>query len=730
MRRRLVENILYYLSGFLVVSLFLVIAFILALGRLDEGVRRQAELGLDGGISRLEDLETRMRMLNNVITQDSSFSTLFYQGEGSASTIAALRSLDSLYQNLAIIAQAPSYIFTLFKDSPVYISSADSSLDVDDYFSKFMTLSVDGRQIEDAADLWDLLASSFAQGRDHIRLDYISFPSAGGDLRLEDPILVIQSAGGQNRDPQFITACLMPRDEIVEIILGDVLTTGAIVRIADEATGEVLVDTGDGLPLEDSDYHVIHGSSALLDYSIILAIPTSYFSGQLSPVVTLLSSVILAGITSALVFAMVYALTHYRSVRTIITSIDEDSSGRRLHGDFADIQQRVMRLRKEGESYKAEAGELQRQNQAVQFQNILTQGIRNQEDRELADRLVPFISRGCIVALVRVIRGDRQLWYEDRLYAYLADSPFPEGLIVPSGSNDAALILPCDESEGAQDAIAHSLERLFQLDGRSILHIGLSQTGNEVDELATLRDEAARALDSLYMYDNGNAYIFYGDEKRTSLLESFSIEALSRLKNLLLRTSREEATAMLYDLFSKAAGHPLEAEERKEEIWYSLCTTFQTVFLTLGTKGLETGRFHSGLTMDQMRDHFIGLTRQLCDMVHSNLKSHNKELLDAIIKTIDESWQNQGTSAYTVSRAVGISEKYLVSFFREQMGMSFPQYLLVLRLTKAKALLESSGESNERIASMTGFGSLNTFYRNFSKYYGLSPKAYRDGLRK
>ena len=27
-----------------------------------------------------------------------------------------------------------------------------------------------------------------------------------------------------------------------------------------------LVDTGDGLPLEDSDYHVIHGSSALLDY--------------------------------------------------------------------------------------------------------------------------------------------------------------------------------------------------------------------------------------------------------------------------------------------------------------------------------------------------------------------------------------------------------------------------------------------------------------------------------
>ena len=278
MRRRLVENILYYLSGFLVVSLFLVIAFILALGRLDEGVRRQAELGLDGGISRLEDLETRMRMLNNVITQDSSFSTLFYQGEGSASTIAALRSLDSLYRNLAIIAQAPSYIFTLFKDSPLYISSADSSLDVDDYFSKFMTLSVDGRQIEDAADLWDLLASSFAQGRDHIRLDYISFPSAGGDLRLEDPILVIQSAGGQNRDPQFITACLMPRDEIVELILGDVLTTGAIVRIADEATGEVLVDTGDGLPLEDSDYHVIHGSSALLDYSIVLAIPTSYFS--------------------------------------------------------------------------------------------------------------------------------------------------------------------------------------------------------------------------------------------------------------------------------------------------------------------------------------------------------------------------------------------------------------------------------------------------------------------
>lgn len=129
MTRRLVENFLYYLTGFFIVSLFLVIAFILAFHNTGESVRNEIEVKLDGGITRLEDLEMRIRMLGNVIVQDSDFNTLVYQDEKSSAAITALKSMNSLYRNLGIIAKDVAYMFTLFPDSQLYLSSVDTSLE-------------------------------------------------------------------------------------------------------------------------------------------------------------------------------------------------------------------------------------------------------------------------------------------------------------------------------------------------------------------------------------------------------------------------------------------------------------------------------------------------------------------------------------------------------------------------------------------------------------------------
>lgn len=725
MTRRLVENFLYYLTGFFIVSLFLVIAFILAFHNTVESVRNEIEVKLDGGITRLEDLEMRIRMLGNVIVQDSDFNTLVYQDEKSSAAITALKSMNSLYRNLGIIAKDVAYMFTLFPDSQLYLSSVDTSLEWEDYYSKFMRLSIDGKELSSGQELWDRLHSSLAEGQTHLRLDYIS---ATGNVTEYEPVLIIQSSSGLGSRPQSITGYLIGKDVLLSTLLGDSLASVAQVRISDNSQGLVLVDTMAGEDPNADEYYIFEGESELLGYTIELAVPVSYFTSQLWPIIGLLSVVIGAGILSGLAFAAVYALVHYRSVRTIIRSMDGGSS--RLIGDFADIQQRIIQLRKEGESFKAEADELGRQNQAIQFQNILLQGPRSQSDREQASRLLPFAEAGYIVAVVRLLKGGKEQWYQDGLYTLLSQSPFAGGLTVPSGSSDEVFILPVRDENEYQSQIERHLGELFQSDADTVFHVGISQPSHEAEELSVLYEEAERALASLYKYESESAYVFYEDEKRTSLLESFNIETLSRLKNLLLRSEESDATALLHDIFHKAAAYPLEAEERKEAIWHSLCNVFQTVFMTLKTDSLETGKFHSDMSMAQMEEHFTSLTHELCEATSRSRKSHNKELLDAILRAIDASYQNQGTSAYTVSRAVGISEKYMLSFFREQIGTSFPQYLLVRRLMTAKAMLENGGESNEHIASATGFGSLNTFYRNFSKYFGLSPKSYRDGLGK
>jgi AraC-like DNA-binding protein len=64
--------------------------------------------------------------------------------------------------------------------------------------------------------------------------------------------------------------------------------------------------------------------------------------------------------------------------------------------------------------------------------------------------------------------------------------------------------------------------------------------------------------------------------------------------------------------------------------------------------------------------------------------------------------------------------------FKESVGLSPNQYLLELRLTKAKELLLSTNLSINEIAFQTGFESIFYFSRLFKKKNMLPPKDYRD----
>ena len=50
-------------------------------------------------------------------------------------------------------------------------------------------------------------------------------------------------------------------------------------------------------------------------------------------------------------------------------------------------------------------------------------------------------------------------------------------------------------------------------------------------------------------------------------------------------------------------------------------------------------------------------------------------------------------------------------------------------LEQAIEYLEKSDISNAQIATLVGFASENTFYRNFQKTTGVTPKTYRDRLK-
>ncbi|MBD2843592.1 helix-turn-helix transcriptional regulator [Paenibacillus sp. IB182496] len=91
---------------------------------------------------------------------------------------------------------------------------------------------------------------------------------------------------------------------------------------------------------------------------------------------------------------------------------------------------------------------------------------------------------------------------------------------------------------------------------------------------------------------------------------------------------------------------------------------------------------------------------------------------------IDQRYREQLELA-DVAAALGMSSSQASRFFTREMGRSFKDYLLRLRLREAKRLLLSTRKSAAEVCFESGFQSVATFYRLFKSEAGMSPQDYR-----
>ncbi|PIE75479.1 hypothetical protein CSA17_07260 [bacterium DOLJORAL78_65_58] len=78
-----------------------------------------------------------------------------------------------------------------------------------------------------------------------------------------------------------------------------------------------------------------------------------------------------------------------------------------------------------------------------------------------------------------------------------------------------------------------------------------------------------------------------------------------------------------------------------------------------------------------------------------------------------------------MAEMVNLSPGYFSNLFRSEVGMSFSDYLIQVRIDSAKGLLRRFDLSVEAISKKCGFNSLAHFSRTFKDRCGLSPLKYR-----
>lgn len=170
--------------------------------------------------------------------------------------------------------------------------------------------------------------------------------------------------------------------------------------------------------------------------------------------------------------------------------------------------------------------------------------------------------------------------------------------------------------------------------------------------------------------------------------------------------------------------------------------TYAPGLLLLPEQGRLTSPDRIIILMKQLQDsdrryREITLNRYLCSAILSEIALQgqiypaygNKIIKEQLFQDICDyvSWHlTENLKVSQVANYFGYNEKYLTTFFKQRAGISLKQYILQVKMERAKAGLSETSEPVSQIAFRLGFTDAHNFSNAFRKVTGLSPSEYRD----
>lgn len=133
-----------------------------------------------------------------------------------------------------------------------------------------------------------------------------------------------------------------------------------------------------------------------------------------------------------------------------------------------------------------------------------------------------------------------------------------------------------------------------------------------------------------------------------------------------------------------------------------------------------------------LEHHYLGLASDVYSeieavkSIHSNTKPADMKeaAFDKMIAYIDENYQ-QKIELEDIAKIGGYNVNYTSQFFKRQLGVSFLEYVLRLRLREATVSLANSTDSVAHIAINCGFADIKAFNVAFKKHFHTTPTEYR-----
>jgi AraC-like DNA-binding protein len=180
--------------------------------------------------------------------------------------------------------------------------------------------------------------------------------------------------------------------------------------------------------------------------------------------------------------------------------------------------------------------------------------------------------------------------------------------------------------------------------------------------------------------------------------------------------------------FNKIIKHPLIGMSDKKFTASPFATQFSDdsknllpVFLNALTEYQQKKVGYLNVLRADLIKGIVACMRNVCVDSESSAKI---PFVDKITKYVNDNY-SENISLSTLCDSLGYTVPYVSRIFKEQIGMSFSEYLVKVRVQKACALMLSTDMSIQQIVNAVGYSNMSFFYRSFKNIMGETPHEFR-----
>lgn len=263
---------------------------------------------------------------------------------------------------------------------------------------------------------------------------------------------------------------------------------------------------------------------------------------------------------------------------------------------------------------------------------------------------------------------------------------------------------------------------------------GVSEPYNNLGETRAYFIQSSVALKHI-VYLGKNRLIRYNDIKSnvSSIPEIQYAEVSSRIITNLYSRNFDRAAAISLEIFESLKACKVYSRDLLFITCYNLLHQINEGLKNHGMNGekilgpseLLLNTVKELETIDEIEQYFRDMIYRCNDSFQDHEQDSIRKIIESAVIFMKENY-TKDISLEILSKRFNISQAYFCRLFKKELGVNFKDYLIELRLEKAKELLLSSEMKIYEVAGIVGYEDQRYFSELFKCKVGLTPLEYRE----